>query len=146
MEKKSKTQYSWFAENGDCHDVFDSVEEAIEDAQHRYDEEWEEFEYRDEVLPVAYIGPVKFFNMENAVKTIVEGIEDNIGDMLYEFIGACDFDAECYVSKKDKDAFVKEATQALLPIVKKYVCISPQYICTPTGQYDLKNKNWIELC
>jgi hypothetical protein len=145
MEKKSKKQYSWYPEGGNYPCFFGSKKDAMRDAQQKYDEQREEFEYPEDVSPVIKLGIVKFFDMEKAVKQIVEGIEDDIGDQLYDFAGDCDFDIECSVSKQDKKIFTKEAVQALLPIVKKYVFINPEWLCTITKKYDLKNKKWIEL-
>jgi hypothetical protein len=146
MEKKSNKQYSWFPKGGNCPDVFDSIGEAVRDAQHRYNNGDDPYEDGDEYTPaIIYVGPARSFDMENAVKVIVEEIEDNIGEQMVDFSFGCDFEAECQILKKDKEIFIKEATQALLPIVEKYVYINPPWVCTPTKKYDLKNKNWIEL-
>jgi hypothetical protein len=143
MEKKSKTQYSWYPEGGNCPGVFDSKKDAMSDAQQKYDEQREDFECADEVSSIIHVGPVRFFDMENAVKEIIENIEDIMDDQVHDFSFGCNFESECYVSKKDKEEFIKEAVEALLPIVEKYVYISPQWICTPAVKYDLKNKKWI---
>jgi hypothetical protein len=145
-EKKSKTQYSWFPKGGNCYDVFDSIEKAVEDAQRRYDNEDEPYEDGGEYISsFIYIGTVRYFDMEDAVKTIVESIEDDIYEQMIDLSFGCDLETECQILKKDKEIFIKEATQSLLPIVEKYVYINPQWVCTPTGKYDLKNKKWIEL-
>jgi hypothetical protein len=143
MKQKSNTQYSWYPEEGICPDVFDSIEEAVGDAQNRYDNGDEPYE--DEYTPaIICVGPVRRFDMEDAVKTIVEEIEDNIYEQIFDFSFGCEIESECQILKKDKEIFIKEATQALLPIVEKYVYVNPQWACTPTWKYDLKNKNWIE--
>ncbi|NDV93492.1 hypothetical protein D0T84_00980 [Dysgonomonas sp. 521] len=140
-----ENKYSWFPENGNCTDLFDSIEEAIKDAQHKYDEGYEEFEDKDESSPIISIGSVRHFDVQKSVNIIVDNIEDYIGEQLHDFSSGCDFESECYVSRKDKETFAKEAVQALLPIVEKYVFVNPQWVCTPTDKYDLKNKEWLKL-
>jgi frataxin-like iron-binding protein CyaY len=145
-EKKSKTWYSWFPKNGDCPDIFNSIGEAAKDAQYKYNNGYEPYEDGDEYTSsIIYVGPVRFFDMETAVKSIVEDIEDAISEQVHDFSSGCDFESECKILKSDKEIFIKEATQALLPIVEKYVYINPLWVCSPTKKYDLKNKKWIEL-
>lgn len=141
METK---QYSWFPENGNCPDLFNSIEEAIADAQHKYDEEYEEYEDKDETSEIISIGYVRHFDMQKAVKIIVDNIEDCIGEQLHDFSSGCDFESECYVSKKDQETFAKEAVDALLPIVEKYVFVNPQWVCTPTHKYDLCKRKFVD--
>jgi hypothetical protein len=98
MEKKSKTQYSWYPEKGICYDVFDSIEEAVGDAQNRYDNGDEPYE--DEYTPaIICVGPVRSFDMENAVKVIAENIEDDIYEQMANFSSGCDFESECQILK-----------------------------------------------
>ncbi|MDR3141941.1 MAG: hypothetical protein LBU37_09490 [Tannerellaceae bacterium] len=143
MSEKIKNQYSWFPKDGNCYEIFDSIEDAIKDAQCRYNNRDDPYEDRDEYTSsVIYAGTLRRFDMGNAVKKIVEGIEDDMYDQMSDFSSGCDAESECYVRKKDKEVFIKEAVQALLPIVEKHVFINPQWICVPTGEYDLKEKRW----
>lgn len=137
-------QYSWFPENGNCPDLFNSIKEAIADAQHKYDEEYEEYEDKDETSEIISVGSVRHFDMQEAVKVIVDNIEDYIGEQLHDFTFGCDFESECYVSKKDKETFTKEAIDALLPIIEKYVFVSPEWVCTPTHKYDLSKRDFVD--
>ena len=141
METK---QYSWFPENGNCPDVFDSMEAAIQDAQNRYDNGNDPYEDGDEYTSaIIGVGVARFFDFKDAVGTIVDNIEDSIYEQMSDFCSGIDFESECYVSKADKEAFRKEAISALLPIIEKYVFVNPEWVCTPTHKYDLSKKEFI---
>lgn len=133
-------QYSWFPENGNCPDLFNSIEEAIAHAQ----QEYEKFENKEDASKIISIGSVRHFDMQKAVEVVVDNIEDYIGEQLYDFSFGCDFEYECYVSKKDQETFTKEAVNALLPIIEKYVFVNPQWVCTPTHKYDLSKKEFVD--
>ncbi len=137
-------KYSWFPENGNCPDVFDSMEAAIQDAQNRYDNGNDPYEDGDEYTStIIGVGAARFFYFQNALETIVDNIEDNIYVQMSDFCSGIDFESECYVSKDDKEIFKKEAISALLPIIEKYVFINPEWVCTPTHRYDLNKKQFI---
>ena len=145
MKTETEQKFSWFPKDGTCPDVFNSIDDAIKDAQERYDKGSEPFEDGDEyVPPVINVGTVRYFDFKDATEKIVDGIEDDIYEQMSDFNFGCDFESECYISRKDKEAFKKEAIEALLPIVDKYVFVNPEWVCTPTKKYDLKNKKWME--
>lgn len=141
-----KEKYSWFPENGTCPDTYDSIEEAIKDAQSRYDngiEEFEEFDDED-TSPIISVGVVRNFDLKDATGDVVDGIEDTMYSLFDDFLFGCDADNGCYISEKDKADFRKEAIDALYPVIEKYVFFNPQWICTPTCKYDLKNRKYVE--
>lgn len=145
MSTGNKPQFSWFPDNGNCPDVFNSIEDAIADAQSRYDKGDYPYEDGDEYTShIIGVGSVRYFDFKNAVETIAESIEDNIYEQMSDFASGCDFECECYVSKEEKEAFINEAVTALLPIVEKYVFVNPEWVCTPTGKYDLEKRTWVE--
>jgi len=137
-------KYSWFPENGNCLEVYDTIWDAVKDAQHRYDEQYEEFEDREAISPIISVGPVRRFNMESAIGTIVDSIEDSVWEQVHDMAFGCDIDPECRILVEDEQTFKKEAIAALLPLAEKYLHINPEWICTPTKKYNLERKEWVE--
>lgn len=143
METIKKKEYSWFPENGKCDTTYKSVEEALADAQHRFDNMDDPYE-DDYLSPIISIGEVRYFDLKNAVKSFLENAEDIIGQSLDDDFSGIDAETECYVPDKDRKSFLTESTEALFPIVEKYFDTYPEWVCgVEVGQYDLKNKCWI---
>ena len=133
-------QYSWFPENGNCPDLFNSIEEAIAHAQ----QEYEKFENKEDASKIISIGSVRHFDFRDATESVVDSIEDIMYNVVDDFVFGCDMENECAISEKDKVSFKKEATEALLPIIEKYVFINPQWVCTPTHRYDLSKREFVD--
>lgn len=136
-----KQEFSWFPENGQCSDTFNSAEDAVKDAQKEYDDGNLFFE--DEEANIVNVGPIRRFDFKEAVKSIVEDIEDNIYAQMCDFASGCDIEVESYVPKQDNDKFINEAIFSLLPVVEKYVFTNPAWVCTSAGKYDLKERKWV---
>ena len=143
MEKK---EYSWYPDGGYCEETYKSIEDAISDAQKRFDNMESPYEDGDEyVSSLINVGEVQYFDVKKAVINFLESIEDNIGDELSSFCSGIDGEAECYISSKDRKAFLSKATEVLYPIVKKHFYTAPDWICgCEAGQYDLKSRCWVE--
>ncbi|SFK99343.1 hypothetical protein SAMN05216357_11054 [Porphyromonadaceae bacterium KH3CP3RA] len=145
MKTETEQKFSWFPEDGNCPDVFDSIEDAVKDAQSKYDEKRDEFDKYSDNSEIINVGVVRFFDLKMAVKTFLYDLRDNIWDQHDDFAFGCDCDRECHISDKDKEIFTEEALNALYPLVEKYFFVNPEWVCAPTRRYDLKNKKWIEL-
>lgn len=139
--KEGQKQYSWFSENSGMVDTYDTIEEAIADAQDRYDSCDEPFEESD--CSSIYVGEVSSFNLKEALKDIVRNLDYQIyHESMPKFADA--FDGECECSLRiDRDVFASEIADALLPIVEKHLYIYPFDLCSNDGEYDLEKREWI---
>lgn len=138
-----KKEYTWYPENADrFNDTYDSIEDAIEDAQDRFDNQCEEYDDEDNSC-IINIGEVEHFNVRAAVESIVDDIQDNLECSIDDFASGIDWETEAQILKKDKDTFKEEATNALLPIVEKYFHFSPEMKSWDIKQYDLKEKKYV---
>jgi hypothetical protein len=147
MKKRIDNQFSWFLSGRTCSGIFNSIEEAIADAQDQWDNEYEEFEYRkeDDVSNIIHVGPVYWFDWEKAVRSVVMDIDNSMDNgPFYDFAGGVDDDTECGIIRNKNEEFYEKATAALLPIVKEYFFINPEWICVPTKQYNLETKEFVE--
>ena len=140
---ETKKQYSWWAEDDSCYEKYDSIDEAIADAQEMYNAGTDAF-MDGETYPVINVGRVIEFDLKDATKQIVEEIEDTMWEILNDFCFGYDFDHEVTVLEKDKEKFIKEATEALFPIIEKYMFINPQWVCTCDIEYDLSERKIVE--
>ncbi|MCE5225756.1 MAG: hypothetical protein LLG05_07830 [Porphyromonadaceae bacterium] len=138
-----KIEFSWFPNNGNCSGVFSSIEGAIKDAEKAYKNG--DIEFDNDIEPIINIGPIRRFNLKEAVKNIAEGIEDNIYEQVHDFAFGCDIEVEADISKKDKDSFISEASNVLFPIIEKYMVVNPSFVCTPEMTYNLKTTVWLFL-
>jgi len=140
MEK----EYTWWIENHSFTETFNSKEEAIKNAKTCRKDLCEQFDDYDETdAPNSVnIGEVEHFNVKNAVKDFVEDIEDHLDSNLSDFAFGCDQESECSITNKDYKKFVKEATDVLYPLVKKYFQFNPEMTATPIGTYDLDKDAW----
>ena len=136
-------EFSWFPNNGNCSGVFSSIEGAIKDAEKAYKNG--DIEFDNDIEPIINIGPIRRFNLKEAVKNIAEGIEDNIYEQVHDFAFGCDIEVEADISKKDKDSFISEASNVLFPIIEKYMVVNPSFVCTPEMTYNLKTTVWLFL-
>lgn len=137
----NEQQFSWFPKDGNCPDVFDNIEEAIQDAQTKFDNKSDPFD--DEDSPIISVGAVRRFDFKSATEDVVDSIEDTMYSLVDDFLIGCDAENECNIADEEKEEFKKQATEALLPLIEKYVFVNPTWICTPTGKYNLSTKNWI---
>lgn len=138
-----KKEYTWYPENSDrFNDTYDSIEDAIEDAQDRFDNQCEEYEDEDN-SHIINIGEVEHFNIRAAVESIVDDIQDNLECSINDFAYGMDWETEAQILKKDKDTFKEEAINVLLPIVEKYFHFSPEMKSWDIKQYDLKEKKYV---
>lgn len=147
MTNMEELKYSWFPDNASiCEDIYNSQEEAIADAQKRFDNEDHPYEDGDMYTsPVISVGRVRTFNIKDAVTNFLESIEDHIGDQMCNFASGCDTEAECSIQEKDRKSFLEEASTALYPIAKKYLYVFPEWVCgVEIGKYDLSSKAWVE--
>lgn len=145
--ENNKQQWSWFPSCEQCSGIFDNKEEAIADAQDRWDNEYEEFEYRNDpeaqVSPMIYVGPITWFNWKYAATQIAENIENTIDNgYMWDFAGGCDYESEVYVPKSKREEFINKVTEAIQPIIEEYVFVNPEWVCRPTDIYNLETKEW----
>lgn len=138
---ENEKQFSWFTDNRECQGVFNSIEDVISDAQNLYDKKLYPY-INEDISNIISIGVVMYFDFKNATKNIAQNIEEYIYQELSDFTFSCDMECETYVKEDEKEKMIDETTNALLPIIKKYIFVNPIYICKPFIKYDLKNKTY----
>lgn len=139
-------EYTWFPENQETFsDTFHSVKEAIEDAQYKFDEEYEEYEDGDEYNShIITIGEVERYNVKSAIESIVDDIHDNLESDISDFAFGLDCESKAQILEKHKSEFKEQAVNALLPLIEKYFYFSPEMKSVEINQYDLKERKFIE--
>jgi hypothetical protein len=133
----SEQKFSWYTKNSDTQGEFNSIEEAIEDAKSKYENHEYPFYFNKD--GVIYVGPTEQFSIKSALRDIAEGIEAEIYCQLSDFSFGSNTEAEVVCSKE----FYEDATNVLLPIVKKYIYFSPTWVCHGE-EFNLINNNRIK--
>lgn len=109
--------YSWIPTNKEIFDdTFNSIEEAVAEAQKQYDEKYEMYEDNSNNTEI-YLMTVHVFNVENYLDNFGESIIDLLDCNLYDFTNNIDSEVYC----NNKEEFNKEVKSALLPLIKKYI-------------------------
>jgi hypothetical protein len=143
METIKEKKYSWFPENGRCIKKYGNVEDAILDAEERFNERREPYDDNSS-SSIINVGEVRKFDLKKSVKEYLDGIEEAISDKLDDFTSTLNDEFECYIPKKSKAEFMIKANNVLYPLISKYLFIWPDYVCgVEVGKYDLKNKCWV---
>ena len=143
---KNNKEYTWFPANQKTFsNTFHSIEDAIADAQGKFDKSYEEYEDGDEYNShIITIGEVERYNVKSAVESIVDDIHDNLESDISDFAFGMDYESEAQILEMHKSEFKEQAVNALLPLIEKSFYFSPQMKSIEINQYDLKERKFVE--
>lgn len=118
--KEEKKMYAWMPSNCERFDeTFDSIEEAVAEAQKQWNEKYEHYEDEDENDPEICLMSVHQFNPEKYVERygeeFIEKLDEDLGDFTYGT------EAESEVFCKDVAKFNKAVKEALMPLIKEHL-------------------------
>lgn len=93
-----KKEYTWYPDNQErFSEVFDSIEQAIENAQKKFDLKVDEYDGDEENSSVIIIGLVEKFIIKSAVESIVDDIQDNLECSISDFAFGMDWESEAQI-------------------------------------------------
>lgn len=116
---KEKKMYAWLPSNCErFYEVYDSIEEAVTEAQKQWDEKYEYYEEDGENNAEIYLMLVEPFSIEKSLEHYGEILVEYLDEQLYDFT-LCE-DSKVYCS--DNDLFNRRIKEALMPIIKE--CLS----------------------
>lgn len=118
---EEKKLYAWMPSN--CHlfyETYDSIEEAVAEAQKQWDEKYEYYEDEGEYNNTEIsLMSVRQFNPERHVdrygEELIEKLDEELGDFT------CGTEAESEVYCKDVAKFNKAVKEALMPLIKEHL-------------------------
>ena len=118
---EEKKLYAWMPSNCELfHETYDSIEEAVEEAQKQWDEKYEYYEDEEEynnteisLLSVRQFNPEK--HVERYGEELIEKLDEDLGDFT------CGTEAESEVYCKDVAKFNKDVKEALMPLIKEHL-------------------------
>lgn len=148
MENKDKEQYTWYLKDSyrfDDDNIFDSIEECIEDAKNNFNKGIDEFsdylpedKYDGDISPIITIGIIERFDTKNAIKSIIEDMDDRMSELLGDFFSGCDDEPEfCFNNEDARKEFAEKGSELLMPLVKEYMYCYPSMVATSLFDYDL---------
>lgn len=139
-----KKEYTWYPDNQErFSEVFDSIEQAIENAQKKFDLKVDEYDGDEENSSVIIIGLVEKFIIKSAVESIVDDIQDNLECSISDFAFGMDWESEAQILDKHKAEFKEKAVDALSPLIEKYFHFSPEMKSIPVLKYNLEKKKYL---
>lgn len=117
---EEKKLYAWMPSNCELfHETYDSIEEAVEEAQKQWDEKYEYYEDEDDNDTEISLLSVRQFNPEKHVERygeeLIEKLDEDLGDFTYGT------EAESEVYCKDVTKFNKAVKEALMPLIKEHL-------------------------
>lgn len=156
MENKDKEQYTWYLKDSyrfDDDNIFDSIEECIENAKNKFNKGIDEFsdylpedKYDGDISPIITIGIIERFDTKNAIKSIIEDMDDRMSELLGDFTSGCDDDPEsccdddpefCFNNEDARKEFAEKGSELLMPLVEKCMYCFPSMVAKPLFDYDL---------
>lgn len=117
---EEKKLYAWMPSNCELfHETYDSIEEAVTEAQKQWDEKYEHYEDEDENDTEISLLSVRQFNPEKHVERygeeLIEKLDEDLGDFTYGT------EAESKVYCKDVAKFNRAVKEALMPLIKEHL-------------------------
>lgn len=117
---KEKKLYAWMPSNCELfHETYDSIEEAVEEAQKQWDEKYEYYEDEEDNDTEISLLSVRQFNPEKHVERygeeLIEKLDEDLGDFTYGT------EAESEVYCKDVSKFNKAVKEALMPLIREHL-------------------------
>lgn len=118
---KEKKMYAWMPSNCELfHETYDSIEEAVAEAQKQWDEKYEYYEDEEEyndteisLLSVRQFNPEK--HVERYGEELIEKLNEDLGDFTY----GTEIESEVYCM--DVAKFNKAVKEALMPLIKEHL-------------------------
>ena len=118
--KEEKKVYAWIPSNCDIfYDTYNSIEEAVAEAQEQWDEKYEYYEEENTNNTSIVLMTVSQFNPETYMGGFGEELIERLQEQLDDFTGMCNVDSEIYCS--DKTAFNKAVKEVLMPVIKEHL-------------------------
>ena len=112
--------YAWMPSNCErSYETYDSIEEAIAEAQNQWDEKYEYYEEEDENNTEIHLMVARQFNPEDRLSRYGEDLIDYLEDQLCDFTHGTDSDSG--VSCSDLVLFNRKVKESLLPLVKEFL-------------------------
>lgn len=119
MEEEKK-MYAWVPSNCErFYETYDSIEEAVVEAQKQWDEKYEYYEEDGENNSEIYLMVARQFNPEDRLSRYGEELIDYLEDQLCEFTHGVDSDSG--VSCSNLVLFNRKVKESLLPLVKEFL-------------------------
>lgn len=118
---KEKKMYAWMPSNREIFDeTFDSIEEAVAEAQKQWDEKYEYYEDEDEYDNTEiYLMTVRQYNPETYLERFGENLIDGLDESLADFTSGTSVESEVFC--KDVTKFNKAVKEALMPLIKEHL-------------------------
>ena len=114
-----KNMYSWLPSNRErFYEVYDSIEEAVAEAQKQWDEKYEYYEEEGENNTEICLMVVEQFSIEKSLECYGEILVEYLDEQLFDFTSCEDSQVYC----RSIDLFNKKIKDSLMPIVKE--CLS----------------------
>lgn len=139
---KEKKLYAWMPSNCELfHETYDSIEEAVEEAQKQWDEKYEYYEDEDDNDTEISLMSVRQFNPEKHVERygeeLIEKLDEDLGDFTYGT------EAESEVYCKDVTKFNKAVKEALMPLIKEHLSFHMDMVGSHFNiTYDVKTRKY----
>lgn len=140
--KKEKKQYAWMPSNCETfYDTFDSIEEAVAEAQKQWDEKYGYYEEEDENNTEIALLIVDKFNPETYMERFGEELIDKLQEQLSDFTLYCDLDSE--VECKNVAEFNRAVKEALMPVINEHLSFYADQVGEPLNlTYDVKTRKY----
>lgn len=133
MDKKKR--FAWFPDNVErFYDTFDSIEEAVADAQDQFDNKYEMYEdyaeFNEETddpddfdlnSTDITICEAEKYNVDKFLNRFGENLIDMLNEDLGDFMFGVDCDSDVYCQPGKIGEFFKEVKSALKPLIDKYL-------------------------
>ena len=139
---KEKKMYAWMPTNCErFYEVFDSIEEAVCEAQKQWDEKYEYYEEENENNTEIYLMVVEQFSIEKSLERYGEILVEYLDEQLADFTLLEDSRVSC----RSKDLFNQKVKESLMPIAKE--CLSFEtdmvgYHLSLTYNVETRKYNW----
>lgn len=141
MEEEKK-MYAWLPSNCErFYEVYDSIEEAVAEAQNQWNEKYEYYEEEGENNTEIYLMVVDQFNIEKSMGCYGEILLEYLDEQLFDFTSFEDSKVSC----KCKELFNQKVKEALIPIIKECLSFDTDQvgnILTLTYNVDTRKYNW----
>lgn len=140
--KEEKKIYAWLPSNCETFDdTFDSIEEAVAEAQKQWDEKYEYYEEEDENDTGIALFAVQEFNPEPYMERFGEELIEKLQEQLDNFTSGIDGDPE--VCCNHIPAFNRAVKEALMPVIKDHISYYMAQVGNPlTLTYDVKTRKY----
>lgn len=144
--------YAWMPSNCErFYETYDSIEEAVAEAQNQWDEKYEYYEEDGENNSEIYLMVAKQFNPEDRFNRYGENIIDYLEDQLCDFTHGIDSDSG--VSCSNLVLFNRNVKESLLPLVKEFLRFQDDMVGdilsltynVETRKYDWNGKEYDEI-